>query len=47
MSSGVGHRHGSDSMSLWLWHRLAATASIHPLARELRAISVALKKKKY
>ena len=34
MSCGVGHRHGSDPALLWLWHRLAATAPIRPLAWE-------------
>jgi len=34
MSYGVGHRWGSDPMSLWLWCRVVATASIGPLAWE-------------
>ena len=34
MSCGVGHRHGSDPVLLWLWCRLAATALIRPLAWE-------------
>ena len=34
MSCGVGRRHGSDSMLLWLWCRPAATAPIRPLAWE-------------
>ena len=34
MSCGVGRRHGSDLALLWLWHRLAATAPIRPLAWE-------------
>ena len=34
MSCGVGRRHGSDPVWLWLWHRLGATARIGPLARE-------------
>ena len=34
MSCGVGHRHGSDLALIWLWHRLAATAPIRPLAWE-------------
>ena len=34
MSCGVVHRHGSDPALLWLWHRLAATAAIGPLAWE-------------
>ena len=32
MSCGVGHRHGSDLVLLWLWRRPAATALIRPLA---------------
>ena len=34
MSYGVGHRRGLGLMLLWLWHRLAATALIKPLAWE-------------
>ena len=34
VSCGVGHRRGSDSALLWLWHRPAATAPIQPLAWE-------------
>ena len=34
MRSGVGRRHGSDPMLLWLWLSMAATASIGPLAWE-------------
>ena len=34
MSCGVSCRHGSDLALLWLWHRLAATAPIRPLAWE-------------
>ena len=34
VSCGVGHRRGSDPKLLWLWHRLAATAPIRPLAWE-------------
>ena len=34
VSSGVGCRRGLDPMLLWLWHRLAATAPIRPLAWE-------------
>ena len=34
MSCGVGRRRGSDPALLWLWHRLAATAPIGPLAWE-------------
>ena len=33
-SCGVGCRCGSDLVLLWLWHRLAATAPIRPLAWE-------------
>ena len=35
MSCGVGRRHGSDLVWLWLWCRLAAPALIRPLAWEL------------
>ena len=34
MSCGVGRRRGGDPELLWLWHRLAATALIPPLAWE-------------
>ena len=34
MSGGVGHRHGSDLMWLWLWCRPAAVGPIRPLAWE-------------
>ena len=34
MSCGVGHRCGSDTELLWLWHRPAAVALIIPLAWE-------------
>ena len=34
MRCGVGHRCGLDPVLLWLWHRLAATAPIEPLAWE-------------
>ena len=34
VSCGVGYRRGSDPALLWLWHRLAATAPIRPLAWE-------------
>ena len=47
MSCGVVHRHSSDPMLLWLWHRLAATAPIQPLAWEPPyAMGVALEKVK-
>ena len=47
MSCGVGHRHGSDPVLLWLWCRLATVTPIQPLAWELPyAIGAALKKKK-
>ena len=47
MSCGVGHRRGSDSVLLWPWHRVEATAPIGPLAWETSyAAAVALKKKK-
>ena len=45
MSCNVRHRHGSN-LAL-LWYRLAATAPIQPLDRQLPyAISTALKKNK-
>jgi len=34
MSCGVGCRCSSDPVLLWLWHRLAAVASIQPLVWE-------------
>ena len=34
MSCGVGRRHSSDLMLLWLWGKPAATALIQPLAWE-------------
>ena len=34
MSCGVGHRHGSYPLLLWLWYRLVAPAPIGPLAWE-------------
>ena len=34
MSCGIGHRHSSDPMLLWLWLRPAATALNGPLAWE-------------
>ena len=44
MSCGVGRRHGSDPVLLWLWCRLVATTLIRPLAWELPyASSAALK----
>ena len=46
MSCGIGHRHHSDPMLLWLWHWPAAVAPIQPLAWELPyTLSVALKSK--
>ena len=47
MSCGVGRRRGLDLVCLWLWHILAATALIQPLAWELPyAVGVALQRKK-
>ena len=34
MSCGIGCRHGSDPVLLWLWRRPAATALISPQAWE-------------
>ena len=39
MSYGVAHRHGSDLMLLWLWHRLAAIASTGPLLETTELLS--------
>ena len=47
MSCGLGRRYSSDLALLWLWHRLAATAPIRPLAWELPyTTSAALKRQK-
>ena len=47
MSSGIGHRRGSDPTLLWPWRRLVATALIVPLAWEPPyATGVALKREK-
>ena len=47
MSCGVGCRHNSDPMLLWLWCRPAAIAPIRPLAWEPPyATGVALEKAK-
>ena len=47
MSCGIGRRHGSESVLLWLWCRLAARALIRPLARKPPyAAGSALKTKK-
>ena len=47
MSSGVGHRHSSGLVLMWLWCKLAAAAPIGPLTWELPyAMGAALKTKK-
>ena len=47
MSCGVGSRHGSDPVLLWLWCRLVTTVQIQTLACEPPyAVGSALKKKK-
>ena len=47
MSCSVGCRCGANPVWLWLWHRLAATALIRPLAWEPPyALGVDLKKSK-
>ena len=47
MSCGVGQRHSSDLVWLWLWQRLAAIAPTGPLAWEPPyATDEALKSKK-
>ena len=46
VSCGIGHRHSSDLVLLWLGRRLAAVAPIQPLAWELPyAMGSALSKK--
>ena len=45
MSSGVGHRRGSDPTWLWLWCRPVAKTPIRPLAWEPpHAVGAALEK---
>ena len=47
MSCGVGCRHGSDMVLLWLWCRPAVEAPFRPLAWEpAYAVGVALKRLK-
>ena len=47
MSYGIGRRCASDPALLWLWHGLAATAPVEPLAWKLPyATGAALKKEK-
>ena len=47
VSCSVGPRRGSDLALLWLWHRLAATTLIGPLAWEPPyAADVALERQK-
>ena len=47
MNCGVGCRHGSDLVLLWLWCRLAVVALICPLAWETPyAMGAALEKEK-
>ena len=47
MNCGVGYRHGSDPVLLWLWCRPAATAPIQLLAWEPPyAMGAALKRQK-
>ena len=47
MSCGVGRRHGSDPVFLWLWCRPVATTPIRPLAQEPPyAAGAALKRQK-
>ena len=44
---GIGHRHSSNPLLLWLWRRLVATVLIEPLAWEPPfAAGAALKEKK-
>ena len=46
MSSGVGHRCGSDPALLWLWRGPVATALIGPLARKTQYAEGKAKRKK-
>ena len=47
MRCGVGRRCSLDPTLLWLWHRLAATAPIGPLAWEpAYDVGAALKRQK-
>ena len=47
MNRGIGRRHGSDMVWLWLWHRPAATAPIGLLVWEPPyATGMALKRQK-
>ena len=47
MSCGIGHRHSSGPVLLWLWCRPAITAPIGPPAWEPScALGVALKRQK-
>ena len=47
MSCGVGHRHGSDLVLLWLWCRPATIAPIQPPPWESPyTVGVALKRQK-
>ena len=47
MNCGIGHRHSSDPVWLWLWHQLSAAAPLRPLALELPyAVGEALKDQK-
>ena len=46
MSCGVGHRHSSDCMLLWLWCGLAAIVLIKSLAWESPYVAGAAQKKK-
>ena len=47
VSSGIGGRHSSDLVLLWLWCRPVAIAPIRPLAWELPyAVGAALKRQK-
>ena len=47
VSCGVGYRHGSDLVLLWLWRRPVVTTPIRPLAWEPPyAVGAALEKAK-
>ena len=46
MSCGVGRRRGSDLALLWLWHKLAGVALLHPKPGNLQNTPKKTKKKK-
>ena len=47
MSCGIGCRHGSDPVLLWLWGRLAAAALIGSLAWDAAGVPLKRGEKRY